>query len=138
MSTLTESSAWKALQKHHEAVRSLHLRQLFASDPRRFEKFSVKACDILLDYSKNRVTEETMRLLFDLARQAEVKGWTEKMFTGQKINVTEDRAVLHVALRNRSNRPILVDGRDVMPEVNRVLAHMKEFSEAIRGGGWKG
>jgi len=101
MSNLTESAAWKALQKEHAAVSQLHLRQLFATDPKRFENFSLKACDILLDYSKNRVTEETMRLLFDLARQADVKGWTAKMFTGERINVTEKRAVLHVALRNR-------------------------------------
>src|SRR5262249_13479489 len=87
---------------------------------------------------KNRVTEETLRLLYDLARQSDLAGWTEKMFTGQKINTTEDRAVLHVALRNRSNRPILVDGQDVMPEVNAVLAHMKAFSEAVRSGAWKG
>src|SRR3989442_3746877 len=99
MSALSESSVWKALQKHYEGVALLHMRQLFANDSKRFDKFSFKACDILLDYSKNRVTEETMRLLFDLARQADVKGWTEKMFTGQKINVTENRAVLHVALR---------------------------------------
>src|SRR5205807_8891242 len=107
-------------------------------DPRRFDKFSLRFQDILLDYSKNRVTEETMRLLFELARQSDLKGWTEKMFTGQKINTTENRAVLHVALRNRSNRPILVDGQDLMPAVNAVLAHMREFSEAIRGGSWKG
>jgi len=111
---------------------------LFAEDPKRFDRFSAKACDILLDYSKNRVTEETMRLLFDLARQADVKDWTEKMFTGQKINVTENRAVLHVALRNRSNRPILVDGQDAMPEVNRVLQQMSAFCDKVRSGAWKG
>src|ERR1051326_4070847 len=138
MSNLTESAAWKALQKEHAAVSQLHLRQLFATDPKRFENFSLKACDILLDYSKNRVTEETMRLLFDLARQADVKGWTAKMFTGERINVTEKRAVLHVALRNRSDRPIHVDGKDVMPEVNAVLEKMAEFAEKIRGGAWKG
>src|SRR5438477_8917129 len=138
MSMLTESPAWKSLQKHHETVAPLHLRQLFASDPRRFEKFSAKACDLLLDYSKNRVTEETMRLLFDLARQADVKGWMEKMFAGERINVTENRAVLHVALRNRSNRPILVDGKDVMPDVNAVLARMRDFTGRLRGGEWKG
>src|SRR6266511_520313 len=137
MSTLTESPAWKALQKHHESVASMHLRQLFADDQKRFDRFSIKACDILLDYSKNRVTEETMRLLFDLARQADVKGWTEKMFSGERINVTENRAVLHVALRNRSNRPILVGGKDVMPEVNAVLDHMRRFSEDVRSGTWK-
>src|ERR1700744_2419799 len=114
------------------------MRDLFKKDPARFDKFNLKFEDILFDFSKNRVTEETLRLLRDLAKQADLKGWTEKMFTGQKINTTEDRAVLHVALRNRSNRPILVDGKDVMPEVNAVLAHMRQFSEAIRSGSWKG
>src|SRR5207244_3357178 len=89
-------------------------------------------------YSKNRVTEETMRLLKNLAEQADLHGMTEKMFSGKKINITEDRAVLHVALRNRSSRPILVDGKDVMPEVNAVLAHMREFSKSIRSGAWTG
>src|SRR6266705_2495604 len=138
MSALTESPAWKALQRHSKAIAPLHMRKLFADDPKRFDSFSSNACDILLDYSKNRVTEETMRLLFDLARQADVRGWTEKMFTGARINVTENRAVLHVALRNRSNRPILVDGKDVMPEVNAVLKKMSEFSERVRNGAWKG
>ena len=134
----TECPPWKALQRHYDSASRLHLRQLFADDPKRFDRFSVKACDILLDYSKNRVTEETMRLLFDLARQADVRGWTEKMFTGQKINVTENRAVLHVALRNRSNRTILVDGQDVMPEVNRVLQQVASFCDKVRSGAWKG
>src|SRR3989442_3075555 len=138
MSALTESPAWKALQKHFQSASKLHMRQWFARGARRFEKFSAKACDILLDYSKNRVTEETMRLLFDLARQANVRDWTEKMFTGQRINVTENRAVLHVALRNRYNRPILVDAKDVMPEVNAVLKKLADFSERVRSGAWKG
>src|SRR5262245_22360068 len=138
MSALTESKAWKALLKHHETVHSLHMRELFASDPRRFEKFSLMACDLLLDYSKNRVTEETLRLLFDLARQADVKGWAEKMFSGERINVTENRAVLHIALRNRSNRPIRTDGKDVMPAVKAVLKQMTEFSNKVRRGAWKG
>ncbi len=114
------------------------MRDLFAQDPQRFERFSLRLGDLLFDYSKNRVTEATMRLLFDLARQANLSGWIEAMFTGQKINITEDRAVLHVALRNRSNDPILVDGQDVMPEVNRVLGKMRAFSEAVRSGAWKG
>ncbi len=134
----TRLAAWKALEDHYKQVAPLHLRDLFRQDPRRFDKFSLRLDDLLLDFSKNRVTEETMRLLYDLARQADLQGWTERMFTGQKINVTEDRAVLHVALRNRSNRPICVDGKDVMPEVNAVLAHMRSFTEAIRGGTWKG
>ena len=114
------------------------MREMFAEDPDRFSKFSLRFEDILLDYSKNRVTDETMRRLFALAEQADLKPWTERLFSGDKINITEDRAVLHVALRNRSNRPILVDGKDVMPDVNRVLRQMREFSDAIRSGAWKG
>jgi glucose-6-phosphate isomerase len=138
MSTLTQSPAWKALADHHAKVSNLHMRDLFAQDTGRFDRFSLKFKDILLDFSKNRITDQTLGLLFDLARQADVKGWAQRMFTGQKINTTENRAVLHVALRNRANKPILVDGNDVMPEVNRVLAHMKEFSDSVRNGSWKG
>jgi glucose-6-phosphate isomerase len=138
MTAPTQLPAWKALEAHHPKAAALQMRDLFRSDPQRFERFHLRFDDILLDFSKNRVTDETMRLLFDLARQADVPGWAEKMFTGQKINTTENRAVLHVALRNRSNRPILVDGRDVMPEVNAVLAHMRQFSDAVRSGAWKG
>jgi len=138
MSSLTQSPAWKALAAHHQTVASLEMRDLFAADPKRFETFSLRFKDILLDFSKNRITAETIQLLRALATQADLKGWTEKMFTGEKINITEDRAVLHIALRNRSNRPILVDGQDVMPEVNAVLAHMREFSERVRSGAWKG
>src|SRR5437868_9457529 len=133
-----QRKAWQALQQHFEEMKSIHMRDLFKQDPQRFDKFSLKFNDIFLDFSKNRITEKTLGLLYDLARESDLAGWTEKMFTGQKINTTEDRAVLHVALRNRSNRPILVDGQDVMPEVNAVLKHMREFTEAIRGGSWKG
>lgn len=138
MSKLEELPAWQALTKHKQEIDGLHMRDLFASDPQRFDRFSVKFEDILFDYSKNRITEKTMQLLFDLARQANLSEWIEAMFTGQKINNTEDRAVLHVALRNRSNHPIDVDGQDVMPEVNRVLDKMRSFSEAVRSGAWKG
>ena len=134
----TDLRAWKALQAHQEKMASVHLRDLFQQDAGRFGKFSLRFKDTLLDYSKNRVTEETMKLLRDLARQADLAGWTEKMFSGARINTTEDRAVLHVALRNRSNRPIVVDGKDVMPEVNAVLKHMREWTEAIRSGAWRG
>jgi glucose-6-phosphate isomerase len=142
--------AWQALQKHQREMAEVHMRDLFARDPQRFEKFSLRLSDgasgepdypsgeILFDYSKNHVTQETMRLLFDLARQANLQSKIEAMFTGQKYNNTENRAVLHVALRNRSNRPILVDGEDVMPEVNAVLAKMRSFTEAVRSGAWKG
>ena len=131
MSRPTQFPAWQALEAHFREVEGLHMRDLFAHDPRRFEKFSLRFDDILLDFSKNRITGETLRLLLELARQSDLPGWTERMFTGQKINTTEDRAVLHVALRNRSNRPIEVDGQDVMPEVNRVLAQMRRFSEVM-------
>jgi glucose-6-phosphate isomerase len=138
MSRLTESPAWKALVDHRREIDRQPLRALFEADPRRFEKFSLRLGDLLFDYSKHRVTEPTMRLLSALAEQAGVAAWRDRMFSGDKINITEDRAVLHVALRNRSNRPILVDGQDVMPEVNRVLAKMRRFSEALRSGQWKG
>ncbi|MGC9468829.1 MAG: glucose-6-phosphate isomerase [Anaerolineae bacterium] len=130
--------AWRALQAHRREMEDVHMRDLFAGDPRRFERFSLRVGDILFDYSKNRVTQRTMGLLFDLAREAGVQSKIEAMFTGQKYNNTEGRAVLHVALRNRSNRPILVDGEDVMPGVNAVLAKMRTFSEAVRSGVWKG
>jgi glucose-6-phosphate isomerase len=138
MSILTQSPAYKELQIHYKQIADKHMRQMFEDDPCRFDKFSLRFNDILIDYSKNRITSQTMKLLFDLARQAEVESWRDKMFGGEKINFTEHRAVLHVALRNRSNRPIKVDGKDVMPEVNAVLGHMREFSEAVRSGKWVG
>ena len=138
MYKLIQSTAWKNLAGHFETLQHLHMREMFASDPNRFSRFSLKFKDILFDYSKNRVTPETMQLLFALARQADVAGWRDKMFRGEKINFTENRAVLHVALRNRSNRPIIAGGEDVMPGVNRVLNHMREFSNAVRDGAWRG
>ena len=138
MPLMTELPAHAALSGHFETVKDLHLRQLFAADPGRFDQFSLRLGDILFDYSKNRVTRQTMALLFDLARQAGVEARREAMFSGQKINRTEDRAVLHVALRNRANRPILVDGRDVMPEVNRVLAQMRDCCNRVHSGAWTG
>ncbi|MEK6756167.1 MAG: glucose-6-phosphate isomerase [Bacteroidota bacterium] len=138
MSRLTLSSAWKALGQHQREIALVHMRDLFAGDPLRFQKLSVRWKDILLDYSKNRVTEKTMSLLLDLAREVGLDRWIEKMFTGEKINSTEHRAVLHIALRNRSNTPIIVDGEDVMPAVNEVLDHMRTFSESVRNGSWKG
>jgi glucose-6-phosphate isomerase len=114
------------------------MRELFAADPQRFAKMSREACGVFVDYSKHRTTAETLQLLFALAKQQDVAGWRDKMFAGDKINGTEHRAVLHTALRNRSNRPILVDGKDVMPEVNAVLAKMGEFSDKLRDGQWRG
>ncbi len=138
MSVLIDSPAWQALVKHRQQMADVHMRDLFASDPQRFERFSMRWGDILFDYSKNRITETTMALLLDLAYQANLSHAIEAMFNGAKINVTENRAVLHIALRNRANRPIMVDGKDVMPEVNQVLAKMRTFSEAVRSGTWKG
>jgi glucose-6-phosphate isomerase len=117
---------------------TVHLRDLFADDPDRFARFSLRFDDLLLDCSKNRITAETLGLLFDLARDAGLETWRDRMFAGDQINVTEHRAVLHVALRNRSNRTILVDGQDVMPAVNAVLAQMRDFSERVRSGAWRG
>jgi len=130
--------AWKELERHYAEIEQQEMRALFESDPERFGKFSVRLDDILFDYSKNRITEETIRLLVALAEEAGLRDWQERMFSGEKLNVTEDRAVLHVALRNRSNRPIFVDGKDVMPEVNEVLAVMRGFAEDVRSGAWTG
>lgn len=138
MATLTGLSAWKAIESHYRDIAKIQMRDLFAQDPKRFERFSIKLDDILFDYSKNRITKETMPLLLALARECELSEKIEAMFSGRKINTTEDRAVLHIALRNRSNRPIEVDGKDVMPDVNRVLAQMRSFSDAVRSGAWKG
>jgi glucose-6-phosphate isomerase len=138
MSTLTQSAAWQALARHRDALGAVHVRSLFDSDPSRFERYSRTVEDMLVDYSKNAVTDETMTRLFDLARQAHLFEWRDRMMRGEKINRTEDRAVLHVALRNRSNRPIEVDGKDVMAEVNAVLAKMRAFTDAVRTGAWRG
>lgn len=138
MSALTRSPAWRALKAHHREMARVHMRDLFARDPERFARFSLRLDDLLLDYSKNIITERTMALLFDLARQEGVMEQAARMFAGEKINFTEGRAVLHVALRNRSNRPILVDGQDVMPKVNKVLDHMRQFCDQVRSGAWRG
>lgn len=135
---LTQTQAWAALRKHYRGIGAGHMRDWFAEDPERFDKFSIRFGDMLLDYSKNRITDETMALLMQLAREQDVPGWTDRLFAGEHINTTEDRAVLHMALRNRSNTPMYVDGQDVMPEVNRVLAQMKAFSNLVREGNWKG
>ncbi len=132
------SETWIKLENHFAETKHLEMRDLFAKDPDRFQKFSLEFEDIFFDYSKNRINEETMKLLRALAVDRDVPGMAKKMFSGEKINITENRAVLHIALRNRSNRPILVDGKDVMPDVNAVLAHMEEFSNAVRRGAWTG
>ena len=138
MSALTQLPAWKALTAHYQELSDVHMRDMFKGDPERFNKFSFYFKDILLDYSKNRINDKTMRLLFDLAREVELKPAIDRMFAGEKINNTEDRAVLHVALRNRSNQPVMVDGEDVMPAVNNVLSRMREFTEKVRSGEWLG
>jgi len=138
MTKPTQLPAWKALQQHVAGAESLHMRELFASDTQRFERYSLRCGDLLLDYSKNRVTDETLRLLFALARDSALPDWIERMFRGDRINFTERRAVLHTALRNRSNTPVYVDGEDVMPEVNRVLEKMRGFTEQVRSGAWRG
>lgn len=137
-SNLTQSPAWQKLAAHQKQLETTTMRELFAKDPDRFNKFSIEFGGILYDFSKNRITEETLDLLVSLAEHAKVKEMAEAMFTGEKINVTERRAVLHTALRNRANNPVYVDGKDVMPDVNRVLAKMKDFCARVRSGEWKG
>ena len=116
----------------------MHMRDLFAADPKRFEKYSLKFDDLLFDYSKHRITDDTLPLLLQMAREARIEQWRDSMFAGDKINITENRAVLHTALRNRSNAPVYVDGKDVMPDVNAVLAQMRTFSDKVRNGTWLG
>jgi glucose-6-phosphate isomerase len=137
-SRVTEGQAWKALQAHYGRVGNLHLRQLFADDAARGEQFTLEAVGLYLDYSKNRVTGETLKLLFDLAKEAGLRERLEAMFRGDKINITENRAVLHVALRAPKNESIMVDGKDVVPGVHAVLDAMSRFSDRIRSGDWKG
>lgn len=135
----SQTEAWKALQQHFEQMKNVHLRDLFEQDKERFKAFSATFDQqMLVDYSKNRITTETLEKLQALAQETDLSSAIRSMFSGEKINRTEDRAVLHIALRNRSNTPIMVDGEDVMPQVNAVLAKMKSFSERIIGGEWKG
>lgn len=138
MTTLTQHPVWQTLCQHQLKMAKTHMRDLFASDPKRFENYSLQFDDILFDYSKHRMNDETLPLLMQLAREAKIENWRDRMFSGEKINITENRAVLHTALRNRSNTPVLVDDKDVMPEVNAVLKQMRSFSEKVRSGEWKG
>jgi glucose-6-phosphate isomerase len=135
---VTERPAWKALAAHHDAIRGVHLRTLFAEDPKRGERLTAEACGLYLDYSKHRVKDETLRLLVRLAEEAGLRARIDAMFRGEKINVTEQRAVLHVALRAPRDEHIAVDGKDVMPEVHAVLDRMTDFSNRVRGGTWTG
>ena len=134
----TRTKSWRNLTAHYQKIAPLHMKDLFAADPERFKKFSFRHRDILVDCSKNRITEETIGLLCGLAEEVGVKQAIDSMFNGEKINATENRAVLHVALRNLTDAAIVVDGHDVMPEVNAVLQKIKRFSEKIRAGKWKG
>ncbi|QYN51197.1 glucose-6-phosphate isomerase [Apibacter sp. ESL0404] len=134
----TETRAWQLLKEHYDQIKDKHLRQWFKEDPQRFDKFSIQFNDILFDYSKNRIEEKTLKLLIQLAEETHVKEAIEKQFSGDKINETENRAVLHTALRNRKNTPVIVDGEDVMPKINKVLLQMQKFSESVISGEWKG
>ncbi|MBA3460960.1 MAG: glucose-6-phosphate isomerase [Deltaproteobacteria bacterium] len=138
MSPLTSSAAWTALLAHKATIDRTTMRELFATDPGRAERMSREVCGLYVDYSKHRATDDTHRLLAALAQQQAVEAWRDRMFAGDKLNGTEDRAVLHVALRNRSNRPVLVGGTDVMPQVNAVLAKMRAFTDRLHDGSWKG
>jgi glucose-6-phosphate isomerase len=135
---LTQRPAWKALAAHYQAIKDIHLRQLFAEDPSRGQRLAVEAAGLYLDYSKNRVTDETLRLLVGLAEECSLRDGIEAMFRGEKINVTENRAVLHVGLRAPKGERIFVDGQDVVPEVHAVLDRMAAFAKRVRSGAWLG
>src|SRR6202167_6411376 len=136
--SLTQRAAWKALETHYEQVRNVPLRSLFADDPGRAARFSIEAAGLFLDYSKNRITLETRKLLLQLAQESGLRERIDAMFRGEKINVTEKRAVLHVALRAPKGEKIVVDGEDVVPAVHAVLDKMAGFADRVRSGAWKG
>jgi glucose-6-phosphate isomerase len=142
MQKLTELASWKALEAHFEEIKDVHMRDLFAQDAarseNRSEKFSTWMDDIMLDFSKNRINDETFKLLCDLAREVGVEQWRDRMYAGEPINISEFRPVLHTALRNRSNDPVYVDGENVMPKINRVLQQLRYFTERVRGGHLRG
>src|SRR6266705_2478284 len=135
---LTRRPAWKALTRHHKKIKGAHLRKLFAADSARGERMTVEAAGLFLDFSKNRITNETLRLLLKLANESGLRSRIKAMFSGEKINITENRAVLHVALRAPKDAKILVDGKNVVPEVHAVLNKMEAFSKRVRSGAWKG
>src|SRR5262249_6965841 len=136
--TPNNTPAWQALRSHYETVSKLHLRQVFSEDPRRGDRMTAEAAGIYLDYSKNRITDKTLELLFQLAAECGLRPRIDAMFGGEKINITENRAVLHVALRARKGASIVVDGKNVIPEVYLVLEKMTEFSNRVRTGTWSG
>ena len=134
----TTTKSWQNLQRHFEKTKNIHMKTLFSEDSQRFDKFSIRFNDLIIDFSKNRITQETLKGLIALAEECDLKNAIENMFSGAKINETENRAVLHIALRNRANNPIVVDGQDVMPEVNAVLDQMEDFSKRVISGDWPG
>jgi len=138
MSKLTQTESWKALEAHAVDMKKVHMRELFADDPSRFDRYHLHLNDMLVDYSKNIMTEETKVKLMDLARERDIPACIERLFNAKKVNNTENRLVLHTALRNRSNRPMMVDGEDVMPGINDVLARMRKLVDSVRSGEWKG
>lgn len=134
MSNLTQSPAWQALLAHQSQISNQTMREMFAADADRFDTFSLQLDGLLFDYSKNRISAETIKLLLDLARQSDLSGWIARMFGGEKINASENRAVLHTALRAPRDAVVMVDGKNVMPDVHRVLDHLRRYTEAVRGG----
>ncbi|MEW8451500.1 MAG: glucose-6-phosphate isomerase [Candidatus Thiodiazotropha sp.] len=138
MTEIDQTEEWMALTNHWAEVEPLQMRDLFQQSPERVEQMSIRQCGIMLDYSKNRITGRSMNLLLELAQAVDVDGWRRRMFSGERLNITENRAVLHVALRNRSNHPIWYDGEDVMPGINAVLKKMEAFSGSVRSGDWRG
>ena len=133
-----QTVSWNKLKAHYQSAKQWHLRQLFKDDPKRFEKFSIKEGDILVDYSKNIITDETLDILLQLADECKVKEAINSMFEGEKINKAEGRQVLHTALRNFSGEPVYANGEDVMPEVHAVNKQMKAFANKVHSGEWKG
>lgn len=138
MRDATESATWQALVRHYEQISDIHMRDMFEQDGQRFNKFSLQLNDILYDYSKNRINDETMRLLLELAREKNLSNWIEDMFQGKELNHTEHRAVLHTALRNQGSQPLLVDGVDILPEIRSELERVKQLAEKIRTRQWRG
>ena len=136
--SLTELASYRKLEHHFQNIKQLHMRRLFSVDPERVNKLSIEHEDLLLDYSKNRISLQTIPLLCDLARDVHLESWRERMFNGEKINNTERRAVLHTALRNCTSKPVMVDGEDVMPKINATIDKMEAFSNRVRQGEWKG
>jgi len=138
MTSIINSDAWVALVNHHKSIKSAEMRFLFSEDENRFNNNHIQYDDLLIDYSKNRITKETLPLLTNLAHEANLDLWRDKLFSGEKINFSENRAALHTALRNKSNTPIISDGKDLMPEINASITKMGNFSDSIRSGEWKG